>query len=305
MKLITPAALAAAFCLSTLLTGTAWAQQAPDYSKVEIQVTDLGKKTFMLAGQGGNMTAAVGTDGVILVDTEFAPLHDKIKAALATLSPAPVKYVINTHYHGDHTGGNEAFAKEGAVVVADPNVAKRLSEGTVNALTGAKTPPAAPGAIPTQTYKDKTTVKAGGRTARVMHEPNAHTDGDSAIYFADANVLATGDIVSTGNRYPNIDVAVGGNIKGIIAALDRYLALANADTKIVPGHGALMNKADLAAYRKLMVTSRDRIAKLIAAGKSEDDTVAAKVLDDVEKKVGADEKATANFVRLIYRSLKA
>ena len=148
-------------------------------------------------------------------------------------------------------------------------------------------------------------MKVGGRSAQVMHEPNAHTDGDSAIYFADANVLATGDIVSTGNRYPNIDVAVGGSIKGIIAAVDRYLKLANADTKIVPGHGVLMNKADLAAYRELMVTSRDRIAKLIAAGKSEDDAVAAKVLDDVEKKTGANEQATANFVRLIYRSLKA
>ncbi len=304
MNRVAPAALAAAFCLGTLFTGAAFAQQAPDYSKVEIQTTDLGHKTFMLAGQGGNMTAAVGTDGIILVDTEFAPLHEKIKAALAALSPAPVKYVVNTHYHGDHTGGNEAFAKEGAVIVADPNVGKRLSEGTVNALTGAKTPPA-PGSVPTQTYKNKTTLKVGGRTAQVMHEPNAHTDGDSAIYFKDANVLATGDIVSTGNRYPNIDVAVGGNIKGIIAAVDRYLKLVNADTKIVPGHGALMDKAGLIEYRKLMVTSRDRIAKLIAAGKSEDDAVAAKVLDDVEKKVGADEKATANFVRLIYRSLKA
>ena len=286
-------------------TGLAYAQQAPDYSKVEIKATDLGKKTFMLVGQGGNITAAIGDDGMILVDTQFAPLHDKIKAALASLSPLPVKYVVNTHFHGDHTGGNEAFAKDGAVVVADPNVGKRLAAGTVNALTGAKTPPAAPGAIPTQTYTNMTTLMVRGRAAQVIHEPAAHTDGDSAIYFADANVLATGDIVSMGNRYPNIDVANGGNIKGIIAAVDSYLKIANADTEIVPGHGDLLTKSGLADYRELLVMSRDRVAKLIAEGKSEDEAVAAKALLDVEKKAGANEQATANFVRLIYRSLKA
>ncbi len=297
---------AAAVAAALFLSGSAFAQTAPDYSQVEIKATDLGHKTYMLTGQGGNITAAIGDDGIILVDTQFALLHDKIKAALAALSPQPVKFVVNTHYHGDHTGGNEAFAKEGAALVSHPNVAKRLTEGTTNALTGAKTAPAAPGGVPKQVYTSPSTVLiVKGRSAQVIHEKNAHTDGDSAVFFADANVLATGDIVSLGGRYPNIDVAVNGNIKGIIAAVDSYLKLSNADTKIVPGHGPLLNKAQVQDYRDMLATARDRVAKLIAEGKTEDEAVAAKAIQDLEQKAGANEQATTNFVRLVYRSLKA
>ncbi len=289
-----------------LTLGAAPPPAAPDYSKVEIKTTDLGNKTYMLEGQGGNITVAVGDDGVIMVDTEFAPLHDKIKAAVAKVSPQPIKYIVNTHYHGDHTGGDAPFQKDGAIVVAHTNINKRLAMPMPNALTGV-TPPAVSGdALPKQPYTgETTTVMVKGRAAQVMHEPNAHTDGDSAVYFADANVLAAGDIVSIGNRYPNIDIAVGGNIKGIIAAVDNYLKIANDNTKIVPGHGNLMTKADLTAYRTLMVTARDRVAKLISEGKSEDDVVNAKPIQDLEKQAGANEMATTNFVRLIYRSLKA
>lgn len=304
MQRIIPAAFAAAF--GTLIMSAAYAQQAPDYSKVEIKTTDLGNKTYMLEGQGGNMTVAVGEDGVILIDTEFAPLHDKIKAAVAKISPLPIKYIINTHYHGDHTGGDEAFQKDGAVIVAHTNVNKRLAVPVANALTGVVAPPATGDALPKQPYTGETTkVSVKGRTAQVTHEPNAHTDGDSAVYFADANVLATGDIVSLGNRYPNIDVAVGGNIKGMIAVVDNYLKLANDSTKIVPGHGALMTKAQMAQYRTLLVTARDRVAKLISEGKTEDDVVKAKPIQDLEQQAGANEMATTNFLRLIYRSLKA
>ena len=306
MHLMKSTAIAAALLFSSsILARTALAAEAPDFSKVEIQAIDLGKKTYMLVGQGGNMTVAIGDDGILMVDTEFAPLHDKIKAAIAKISPLPIKYIVNTHYHGDHTGGNEPFQKDGAIVVADPNVGKRLTGGVTNALTGAKTPPAPAGAVPKQTYSGMTTLMVKGRSAQVIHEPNAHTDGDSAVYFADANVLATGDIVSTGMRYPNIDVAVGGNIKGIIGAVDNYLKLANAETKIVPGHGDLMNKAQLQSYHDMLVTARDRVAKLISEGKSEDDVVAAKPIQDVEKQAGANEMATTNLLRLIYRSLKA
>lgn len=292
-----------AFAAVLAFSGAAFAQ-APDFSKVAIIAQDLGNKTYMLTGQGGNITVAVGDDGIIMVDTQFAPLHDKIKAAISKISPLPIKFAAITHYHGDHSGGIGPFVKDGVAVVAHPNVKSRLAAGTTNGLTGAKTPPVAADALPTQTYTEKTSLTVKGRTAQVLHQPAAHTDGDSAIYFADANVLATGDIVSIGNRYPNIDVANGGNIKGMIDAVDNYIKLSNDQTKVVPGHGPIMSKTDLTAYRNLLATARDRVAKLIAEGKTEDEAVAAKAIQDLEKTAGANEQATTNFVRLIYRSLK-
>jgi cyclase len=286
-----------------LFSASAYAQQQ-DFSKVEIKTTDLGNKTYMLEGSGGNITVAVGSDAILVVDTEFAPLHDKIKAAIAKISPLPVRTIVNTHYHGDHTGGNEAFAKEGAAIVAHDNVKKRLNEGATNALTGAKTAPA-PANAPTMAYADKPNVALKGRTVQVSHAANAHTDGDTYVFFPDANVLSTGDIVTVGNRYPNIDVGVNGNIKGIVGAVDAYLKLANDQTKIVPGHGPVLTKAQLTEYRTMLVTARDRVQKLIAEGKSEDDAVNAKPIADLEPKTGANEQGSANFVRLIYKSLKA
>jgi glyoxylase-like metal-dependent hydrolase (beta-lactamase superfamily II) len=223
MKRITIAVLASA---AVLLAGAAQAQ-APDFSKVEIKTTDLGKNTYMLEGQGGNITVAVGTDGVIMVDSQFAPLHDKIKAAIAKISPQPVKYVINTHYHGDHIGGNELFRKGGATIVGHDNLRIRMTAGTTNLLTGNKVPPAPADAIPTMTYQvGDMKVQVGGRTAELKHVINAHTDGDTWVYFADANVLALGDTFTNG-RYPNIDWSNGGGIDGMILANERYLLTAN------------------------------------------------------------------------------
>lgn len=283
---------------------TARAQAAPDYSKVEINTTDLGHKTYMLEGQGGNITVAVGDDGILMVDTEFAPLHDKIKAAVTTISPLPIKTIINTHYHGDHTGGDGVFAKDGATVLAHDNVKKRMTEGSTNALTGAKTAPATD-RLPTKTYSgDKTDVELKGRKVQVGHPANAHTDGDTYVFFPDANVLATGDIVSIfEGRYPNIDVGVNGNIKGIVAAVDTYLKLANDQTKIVPGHGPVLSKARLQEYRDFVAAARDAVQKAMA-GKSEDETVAAKPLAALDAKVKSTPEASDNFVRLVYKSLK-
>jgi cyclase len=307
----------ATLATAVLLTGFAVAQQQTppaatspatpppiDFSKVEIKTTDLGDNVYMLEGQGGNITVAVGKTGIIMVDGQFAPLHDKIKAAITTISNLPIKYLINTHYHGDHTGGNEGFAKDGAVIVSDINVKNRLAEGTTNGLTGVKTPPAAPGALPTKTYAGGTfKVRLPGRVAELHHIARAHTDGDTYVWFKDANVLSTGDTVTLG-RYPNIDFANGGNIKGMIAATGIYLKLANDGTKIVPGHGPLANKATVAEYRAMLITARDRIAKLIKAGKSEGEAVAAKPLADFDARIGANEQQSTNFVRVIYNSLK-
>jgi cyclase len=293
------AAVAAA---TLVLAGGANAQQ-PDFSKVEMKTTDLGHNTYMLEGAGGNITVAVGDDGIIMVDGEFAPLHDKIKAAIEAVSKQPIKYLINTHFHGDHTGGNGPFSKDGAVVVAEVNVATRLTAGTTNGLTGNKTPPAAPEAIPTKTYKDGSlTLKVKGRSALLRHIANAHTDGDTYVYFKDANVLSTGDIFT--RNYPNIDFANGGNINGMIAGADTYIKLANDKTKIVPGHGPLATKADVVAYRAMLATARDRIAKLIKDGKSEDEVLAAKPLADLDAKWAANEQSAKNFVRVVYNSLK-
>jgi cyclase len=288
--------------LLLLTAGSAMAQT--DYSKVEMKTTDLGQRTYMIEGSGGNITAAVGDDGVILVDGQFAPLHDKIKAAVAAVSKEPIRFLVNTHFHGDHTGGNEGFARDGAIVTAHENVAKRLSAGTTNGLTGVKTPPAPQGAIPARTYTYEITLSIQGREADLKHPANAHTDGDTYVYFADANVLSTGDIVTLGTRYPNIDFANGGTIDGMIAGADVFLKLANDETKIVPGHGPLTNKAGVATYRDMLMTARDRVAKLIAEGKSLDEAVAIKPFADIGIKIGASEEQNANFVRVIYHSLK-
>jgi cyclase len=299
----------AAFATAMLLGGAAAAQQAPpaapppvDFSKVEIKTTDLGDKVYMLEGQGGNVTVAVANDGIIMVDGEFAPLHDKIKAAIATVSPLPIKYLINTHFHGDHTGGNEPFARDGAVIVADPNVKARLAAGTTNGLTGAKVPPAPADALPTRTYTNSTRIVLKGRVAELKHIPNAHTDGDTSVWFKTANVLSTGDTF-TNRRYPNIDFANGGNIKGMIAATDVYLQLVNAKTRIVPGHGPIADKTALMDYRTMLITARDRMAKLVKDGKNEDEVVAAKPFADLDAKWAPTELAGKNFIRVVYHSL--
>lgn len=299
MNRILTAALAAAM---TSVASFAFAQQPQ--MDVAVRTTDLGHRTYMLEGMGGNVTVAVGDDGIIMVDSQFANMHDKLKAAIETVSKQPIKYLVNTHLHGDHTGGDAGFAKLGAVVTAHENVRKRLAAGTVNGLTGQTTAALTGDALPTKTYKNWFNLRVKGRTAKVTYFPHAHTDGDSYVYFADANVLATGDIVTIGNRYPNIDFANGGHIDGTIRAVDTYIKLADDRTKIVPGHGSLMNKAQLIEYRAFLVTSRDRVKKLIAEGKSEADAVAAKPFTDLEAKLSANEAASGNWVRVIYNSYK-
>ena len=299
----------AAIATTIMLASAAIAQQPatappspPDFSKVEIKTTDLGDNVYMLEGQGGNITVATARDGIIMVDSEFAPLHDKIKAAIAMVSSLPVKYLVDTHFHGDHTGGNEAFAKDGATVVSEINVRTRLAAGTTNGLTGVKTPPLPDAALPAKTYTGAFKIRLSGRVADLRHIANAHTDGDTYVWFKTANVLATGDTFTNG-RYPNIDFANGGNIKGMIAATDLYLKLINARSRIVPGHGPIADKAALTEYHTMLITARDRMAKLVKDGKSENDVVAAKPFADLDTKWAPTELASTNFIRVVYHSL--
>ena len=303
--------IALATLAASLMFGTANAQQTPpappppliDWDKIQIKTTDLGNNTYMLEGQGGNITIAVGTDGIIMVDGQFAPLSDKIKAAIKAISPLPVKYLINTHFHGDHTGGNANFAKDGVTVVAHDNIRVRLAAGTVSGLTGAMAPPVAPEALPKQTYTGGSiTLEAGGRKAKLTHVANAHTDGDTWVYFADANVLCTGDTVNNLKRYQNIDYRNGGDVRGMIRIADTYLRTANDSTKIVVGHGPLASKKDVEEFRAMLVTSHDRIKKLFDEGKSEDEVVALKPLADLDATWSNNPQHAAAHTRNVYNS---
>ncbi|MEO8115363.1 MAG: MBL fold metallo-hydrolase [Phenylobacterium sp.] len=304
MNRLTLAVLATVFLAGGAAGQQAPAPAAPNFAAVQIKATDLGHRTWMLEGQGGNITVIAGDDGVIMVDTQFAPLHDRIKAAVAGLSTQPIRYVVNTHLHGDHTGGNQAFWLDGATLVGHANLRRSMAAGTTNALTGAKTPPAPAAALPSRTYTSRMTLSVGGRRAELVHMPTAHTQGDTAVWVPDADVLAAGDIVSRGARYPNIDVGDGGDIDGMIAAVDALLKRSDARTRIVPGHGALMTRDDLAGYRTLLADARDAVAKLKASGMTEDQVVAARPLAaDVQGRAGASDAQSLTFVRLIYRSV--
>ena len=296
-----------------LMFAAAHAQQTPappappliDWEKIQIKTTDLGNNTYMLEGQGGNITVAVGSDGIIMVDSQFAPLSDKIKAAIKAISPLPVKYLVNTHFHGDHTGGNANFARDGATVVAHDNIRMRHAAGTVSGLTGQMVAPVPAEGLPKQTYYGGSlTLEVGGRKAQLTHVANAHTDGDTWVYFADANVLATGDTVNNLKRYQTIDYRNGGDVRGMIRVADAYLKVANDSTKVVVGHGPLANKKGIEDFRAMLVTSHDRIKKLVDEGKSEEEVVALKPLADLDATWANNPQHAATHTRNVYNSFK-
>jgi glyoxylase-like metal-dependent hydrolase (beta-lactamase superfamily II) len=296
----------AALAATMLCAGAALAQQQVDWDKVQIKTTDLGNKTYMLEGQGGNITVAVGTDGIIMVDTQFAPLSEKIKAAIKEISPLPIKYIVNTHFHGDHTGGNANFQKDGATVIAQDNIRLRLTAGgNKNGTTGNSQPPAPAGGVPKETYSGGVKViEVGGRKAELHHAYNAHTDGDTWVYFPDANVISTGDIMNNRHRYQQVDWANGGDIRGMVRATNEFLKLANDNTKVVVGHGPLANKSNVADYNAMAKEARDRIQKLVNEGKTEAEVVAAKPLADLDKTWADNDQAATNFAKQVYNSFK-
>jgi cyclase len=251
--------------------------------EIEIRTTRVRDNVYILAGAGGNIGVSVGDDGVMLIDSEYAGLTDKLIAAVKSISDRPIRFVINTHWHFDHVGGNEKLAKAGAVIVAHANVRKRMSTEQYLRGIDRRVPSSPPAALPTVTYVEHLTFHWNGDEVSIVHPPPAHTDGDSIVFFRNANVLHVGDICFAG-MYPFIDVNAGGSINGMIEGVDRALALANEDTRIIPGHGPLSDVAALRSYRQMLVTVRDRVSALIGQGKSRDEAVAGKPTSDLDAK---------------------
>ncbi len=286
-----------ALCLTV---GPAAAQN--DFSDVKITTTMIADGVYMLQGAGGNIGLSVGEDGAFVIDDQFAPLTDKIIAAIKTVTDQPVEYVLNTHYHGDHTGGNENFGDAGATIVAHDNVRKRMSQGVER--QGRSIPPSPDGALPVITFSDRVTFHWNGHDIYITHVDNAHTDGDAIVYFKDINVLHMGDVFFNGG-YPFIDIDGGGNLKGYIAAYKTVLSKTNDETKIIPGHGELADKGDLQRTLVMLETVRDRIQTLIDQGLDVEAVVKADALKDLNETWGQGFIKGEAMARQAYRSLSA
>ena len=256
-----------ALALALAAAATPAAAQAPDPAKVVIRAETLAPGVAVLFGQGGNIGVSFGPDGTAIIDDQFAALTPKISAAIAALPATPPRFVLDTHWHGDHTGGNDNFGKAGAVIIAQDNVRKRLSAARAERLLKQNLPDTPTNALPMVTFDDGVTIHLNGDTLRFVHVRNAHTDGDAMIKFEKANVLHTGDLFVT-YGLPFIDTDSGGSIQGMIAGIDRALALSDAATKIIPGHGPVSKRAEMIAFRTMLTTIMARVAAGMKAGKT-------------------------------------
>jgi glyoxylase-like metal-dependent hydrolase (beta-lactamase superfamily II) len=278
------------------------AAQQQDFSSVEVKAEKVAEGVYMLTGRGGNIGLSVGTSGSFLVDDQYAPLTDKILAAVKSVSAEPVRFLVNTHWHGDHTGGNENMGKAGVFIVAHHNVRQRMSKEHFNALFNRTTPPSPEAALPVVTFAESLTFHWNGDEIRVYHTPPAHTDGDSIVHFVKADVVHMGDLFVNGG-FPFVDTSSGGKVDGVIGAADRVLGAISEKTRIIPGHGPLATRADLQAYRDVVKTVRDRVAKLKAEGKTKEAAVAAKPTAEYDAKWGQGFIKGDVLVGFVYDSL--
>ncbi|MGD2180852.1 MBL fold metallo-hydrolase [Lusitaniella coriacea] len=295
--------------LSTLLVSASFAlgatplfAQTPDFESVQIETIPLRDGIYMLVGEGGNIGVSAGEDGVFLIDDQFAPLTEKIVAAIRTISSEPVRFLINTHWHFDHTGGNENFGKAGVVIVAHDNVRDRMSTEQIIEVIGRTFPPSPTAALPIITFNDTMTFHLNGETIHAFHVDSAHTDGDAIVHFKEANIIHTGDTYFNG-FYPFIDVESGGSIEGMIAAIEGLLLLIDDETHIIPGHGPLSNQAELMVYLEMLKTVRDRVKAAIDRGMSSEDFIASEPMADFPSTWGQGFLSTEQFLQIVYADL--
>jgi cyclase len=283
------------------IAATAQAQQ--DFSKVVIKTNKITNNFYTLDGQGGTIGVLTGPDGVFMVDDQFAPLTDRIVAAIKQLSNnAPIKFVVNTHVHGDHTGGNENLGKLGVTILARGTLRNRLMHPSP-AANGTPGVPTAPVGLPMITFNEQVTFHMNGENVQLIPIPAAHTDGDTMVRFINADVIMTGDFYRS-VQYPNIDRINGGSLNGMINGLGQIIARAGPNTKIIPGHGPTVTRAEVMAHRDMILAVRDRVNKLISEGKSQDEVLAAKPTSDFDAKVPNSSETTQRFVTQVYAELK-
>ena len=290
-----------AFVTAAALAPLASAQEQ-DFSKVQIQTVDVAPGVHMLVGSGGNIGVSSGSDGVLLIDDQYAPLTEKIRAAVSAISKHPLRFVVNTHWHGDHTGGNENLGGAGAVIVAHENVRRRMSTEQVSELFKRTTPASPKVALPVVTFTEDVSFHVNGDELHVFHVDPAHTDGDSIVHWKNANVFHMGDLFFSGG-FPFIDLDSGGSVNGVIAAAEKVLALANDASKIIPGHGPLATKKDLMAYRDMLEEIRTRIQTQITAGKTLDEIVASGPTKAWDDTLGKGFINGQRLTETVYRSL--
>lgn len=291
---VLPSVLAAAL--------VAAAVAAQDFESLEIRTIPVAPGVHMLMGRGGNIGVSTGDDGVFLVDDQFAPLTEKIRAAIAAISEESVRFVLNTHWHGDHTGGNENLGRAGALIVAHDNVRERMSVEQFQEAFGRRVPPSPASALPVVTFSDTVTFHLNGEEIHALHVSGAHTDGDAIVHFRRADVIHAGDVYFNG-MYPFIDVGSGGSIDGMIGAADRLLELSGPETKIIPGHGELSTRTQLERYREMLFVVRDRIRAALDAGRTADEIVATGPTADLDARWEKGFLKADQFVRIVCQDL--
>jgi len=288
--------------LTVVLLFAVSAQAQTDFSKVEIKATKVAGNVYMLQGSGGNIGVSVGDDGLLIVDDQFAPLADKIRAALKGLADKKLRFILNTHWHGDHTGGNVAFGPE-ATIIAQDNVRKRLATEQKSAVFNSTTPASPKEALPVITFNDSLSVHFNGEDIRAIHFPHGHTDGDSVIFFSASNVVHLGDDFFAG-RFPFVDLESGGSVEGLVKNIGELIVKIPADAKLIPGHGPISTLDDLKSYHRMLQQTTEIVRGKIAAGKTLDQ-IKTEGLPAEWAPWGAGFIKTDRWVETIYKSLTA